>query len=115
MRGGFYASLIRSANQLCERRNYGSVPGSHLIEWIRIEQVWINEHRGCHPQFDSPVQLVTSTVANEYALLRLHVELARGRQVNIRVRLSYAKLTRERDNVNHVSQPRRVPRQWRLR
>ena len=54
MLGSFNVSLSRIVNQLRERRNYGSVPGTHFIETIRVEQVWINEHRACHPQFVSP-------------------------------------------------------------
>ncbi len=51
MRDSFCVSLIESANQLGERRNYCSVPGTVSFETFRIDQVWINEHRGSHPQF----------------------------------------------------------------
>jgi len=47
--------LFQNVDQFCERRNYGSVPRAHCIETIRIEQVWINKHRGCHPQFLSSI------------------------------------------------------------
>ncbi len=44
MRDSFCVSLIESANQLGERRNYRSVPGTVSFETFRIDQVWINEH-----------------------------------------------------------------------
>lgn len=55
MRDSFCVSLIESANQLGERRNYCSVPGTVSFETFRIDQVWINEHRGSHPQFVRPI------------------------------------------------------------
>jgi hypothetical protein len=47
--------LFQNVHQICERRNYGSVPRAHRIETIRIEQVWIHKHRGCHPQLLSSI------------------------------------------------------------
>ena len=101
----FISSLNQIANQIRKRAEDGTIPIVHTNETIRVQQVWFNEHHGCHPQFASPVQFVTVTIPDIQALLRLRPKTSSDRKVHLRVGLSHAEFTRECDDVYHVMQP----------